>query len=102
MIANILARLRLPTTLVFVSLAGVACGDKAPDRPAPPETAAPAPATTVAPAEDRGHENTGVAASEPADSAFSGVDAAEAERAASERGHQSAADQPVGKPGSGQ
>jgi len=101
MIAKTLSRLRLPTTLVFISLASVACGDKAPDRPAPPETAAPAPATTVAPAEDRGHEKPG-ATSESADGAFSGVDSAEAERAASERGHQSAGDKPVAQPGSGQ
>jgi hypothetical protein len=99
MIAKTLSRLRLPATLVFVALASVACGDKAPDRPAPPETAAPAPATTITPAEDRGHEKAG-AASEPADGAFTGVDSAEAERAASERGRQSAGDQPVGQPGS--
>jgi hypothetical protein len=101
MIANILTRLRLPTTLVFISLAGVACGGKDPERPAPPETAAPAPAASVTPGEDRGHENP-VAAPPPADGALSGVATAESERAASERGRQSAGDQPVGKPGGGQ
>ena len=101
MIATLLSRLRLPTTLLFISLAGVACGDKAPYRPPPPETAAPAPPATVAPAEDRGHE-TPAATSAPADGAFSGVESAESERAASERGHQSAGDKPVGKPEGGQ
>lgn len=101
MIATLLKPLRLPTTLLFISLASVACGDKAPDRPAPPETVAPAPPATVAPAEDRGHEKPG-AASEPADSTFSGVENADAERAASERGHQSAGEKPVGQPGSAQ
>jgi hypothetical protein len=101
MIATLHSRLRLPALLVFISLAGVACGDKPPDRPAPPQTAAPAPATPVTPAEDRGHDASAVTP-EPADGTFSGVDSAEAERAASERGHTSAADKPVGKPGGGQ
>lgn len=96
MIATFLARLRLPITLVFVSLAGISCGDKPPDRPAPPETAAPAPAATITPAEDRGHEST-TPAPQPGDGTFSGVEAAESERAASERGHRSAGDKPVGK-----
>jgi hypothetical protein len=101
MIATLLSRLRLPATLVFVSLAAVACGDKAPDRPAPPVMAAPAPPATVAPAEDRGH-GTPAATSATADGTFAGVDSAESERAASERGHQSAGDKPVGKPEGGQ
>jgi len=101
MIATLLSRLRLPTTLVLISLAGVACGDKAPDRPAPPETAAPAAPAPVAPTEDRGHEKA-AAASETTDGTFSGVDSAESERAASERGHHSAGDKPVGKPEGGQ
>ena len=101
MISTLLSRLRLPATLVFVSLASVSCGDKTPERPAPPATVAPAPAVTAAPAEDRGHENP-AAASESADGAFSGVASGDQERAASERGHQSAGDKPVGQPGSGQ
>jgi hypothetical protein len=101
MIATLLSRLRPPATLLFIALAGAACGDKAPDRPAPPQTAAPAPATTVTPSEDRGHA-TPAATPEPADGTFSGVDSAESERAASERGHSSAGDKPVGKPGGGQ
>jgi hypothetical protein len=98
MIATLLSRLRLPATLVVIALGTVACGDKPPDRPAPPETAAPAPATTVTPAEDRGHDK-GDPAPAPAEGALSGVESAESERAASERGRQSAGDQPVGKPG---
>lgn len=99
--ANTLWRLRLPATLFFMALIGAACGQKPADRPAPPETAAPAPAATVAPAEDRGH--TEDATSESPDSAFDHVESGEAERAASQRGHESAGEPvPANQPGSGE
>jgi hypothetical protein len=99
--AKLLWRLRLPATLVFITLVSAGCGEKPADRPAPPETAAPAPAPTVAPAEDRGHtEDT---ASESPDSAFDHVESGEAERAASQRGHDSAGEPaPANQPGSGE
>jgi hypothetical protein len=93
------SRPRPVATLLLLTLSLAACGDKPPERPAPPETVAPAPAVTVAPAEDRGHENS--APAPEADGAFGNVESGEAERAASERGHQSAGDRaPATQPGS--
>lgn len=72
-------------------------------RPSAPETAAPAPPPAVSTAEDRGQQKSGdVAAPESEQSALSNVESGEAERAASQRGHQSAGEQaPATQPGSG-
>lgn len=103
MSANTLWRLRLPTTLLLITLGAVACGDHA-KSPAPPETADPAPPPAASTTEDRGHENAG-AATKPAepDNTFTNVESGEAERAASKRGHESAGEQtPAAAPGGGQ
>lgn len=100
-----MSRLRPPAALLSTTLAialvSVACEGKPADGPAPPETAAPAPAPALAPAEDRGHSED-PAASESSDGAFDNVDSGEAERAASQRGHESAGEPaPANPPGSG-
>jgi hypothetical protein len=74
------------------------------DRPPAPQTAAPAPPVVAPVGEDRGRKQAEDTAATPeADqSAFSHVDSAEAERAASQRGHESAGEPaPASQPGSG-
>jgi hypothetical protein len=103
MIAPTLRRLARPTLLLLVAAACAACNEKDASAPDAPQTAEPAPVTRVAAPEDRGTQKAGEIA-EPAsdESAFSHVDSGEAERAASERGHQSAGEpSPAAKPGSG-
>lgn len=89
MIAKKLLQLRLPCILLL-AFGFAACGQHE-NRPAPPQTAEPAPAPAVTPSEDRGQQPA-EAPAEPAsdEHAFSHVDSAEAERAASKRGHESA------------
>jgi hypothetical protein len=100
-------RLRLPTSLLLITLGVVGCGERA-NSPAAPETADPAPPPAVSTSEDRGHqaktENAGdVAKPEEPDNTFSNVESGEAERAASKRGHESAGEQaPATAPGSGE
>ena len=91
MIANTLRRLSRPTLVLIVATTCVACNDKQAEGPAPPQTAEPAPAPKVTVTEDRGQQKSAEAADPAADqSAFSHVDSGEAERAASQRGHESA------------
>ena len=92
MIATNLSRLgrsAAPLLLVFVF---AACKPAHEDRPAAPETAAPAPVAAAPIAEDRGRKQgeTPAATAEADQSAFSHVDSGDAERAASTRGHESA------------
>ena len=90
MIAIKLSQLRLPISILFLALGCAAC-QQHDNRPAPPQTAEPAPAPTVATTEDRGQQPAGAPAEAPSDeSALSHVDSGEAERAASKRGHESA------------
>ncbi len=108
MIATDIRRLDRPTLsfllalLLALVLACSAC-TKQDSRPSAPETAAPAPPAAAPTAEDRGHKKAGdTAAPESEQSAFSNVESGEAERAASQRGHQSAGEQaPATQPGSG-
>lgn len=93
-------RLALP---LLLGLACAACAQKHDDRPSAPETGAAAPAPAISTAEDRGQQKPEGQA-KPADDqdAFSHVDSGESERAASQRGHQSAGEQtPATQPGSG-
>jgi hypothetical protein len=92
-----------PLLALLVMVTGSAC-TKQDARPAPPETAAPAPPPAVPVAEDRGHQKAAeVAAPESEPSALSNVERGEAERAASQRGHQSAGEQtPATQPGGGE
>jgi len=104
--ATLVSRFRLPAALLSLTMAitlgSVGCGGKPADGPAPPETAAPAPAPTIAPAEDRGHVQE-PATSDASDGAFDNVESGEAERAASQRGHESAGESaPANQPGSGE
>ena len=103
MMTTNMSRLRLHLCSIFLTLACTACGQHD-NRPAPPETAAPAPVATVTPAEDRGQQKAGeVAAPATEEDAFSNVDNGEAERAASQRGHDSAGEPtPAKQPGSGE
>src|SRR4051794_28705855 len=99
-----LRRLRRPILLVLIAVACAACNDKSADTgPAAPQTAAPAPVTKITVPEDRGQQKPGEVAEPASDqSAFSHVDSGEQERAASERGHQSAGEpSPAAQPGSG-
>jgi hypothetical protein len=84
--------------LAIPLLLAIACAGCKPrdDRPPAPETAAPAPPAAVTPAEDRGRKQGDVPAPTPESdqSAFSHVDSGEAERAASQRGHDSAGEPP--------
>jgi hypothetical protein len=96
MIATQLRRLDRPAVffllalLLALALACSAC-TKQDTRPSAPETAAPAPPAAVPTTEDRGHKKADdVPTTEEEQSAFSNVDSGEAERAASQRGHQSA------------
>ncbi|HET7808948.1 MAG TPA: hypothetical protein VFL16_00045 [Steroidobacteraceae bacterium] len=90
MIATKLSQLRLPACILSLALGLAACQQQD-NRPAPPQTAEPAPAPTTAPAEDRGQQPAGSPAEAASDeSAFSHVDSGDAERAASQRGHESA------------
>jgi hypothetical protein len=100
MIAFKLSRLRLPAYVLLITLA--ACGGNR-DLPPPPESAEPAPAAAVTPAEDRGQKKSGETATPTTDEhAFSNVESGEAERAASKRGHDSAGETaPAPAPGSG-
>lgn len=103
MIDSNLRRLRRLTLPLLLGLACAACAQKHDDRPAAPETGAPAPAPAVSTAEDRGQQKPGEE-TRPADDqdAFSHVDEGESERAASQRGHDSAGEQtPATQPGSG-
>ena len=103
MIATQHRRFRRHVIPLLLGLACAACAQKQDNRPAAPETGAPAPAPAASTAEDRGQQKSGEQA-KPADDqdAFSHVDSGEAERAASERGHASAGDKaPARQPGSG-
>jgi hypothetical protein len=84
-------------------MAGTGC-TKHDAGPPPPETAAPAPPAAVPTAEDRGHQKAGeIATPESEQSAFSNVESGEAERAASQRGHESAGEQaPATQPPGGE
>jgi len=91
--------LRLPISLLLVTLAGVGCTSHD-NRPAAPATADPAPPAAVTPAEDRGKEAAAEAPAPASDeSAFGHVDGGEAERAASKRGHDSAGEAAPGGSG---
>jgi len=95
-----LRRLALP---LLLGLACAACAQKPDDRPSAPETAAPAPPPAASTAEDRGQPKPAEAA-KPADDqdAFGHVGEGESERAASQRGHESAGEPtPAAQPGSG-
>jgi hypothetical protein len=106
MIATDLRRLDRPAVSCLLALLVVfacpAC-TKQEARPSAPETAAPAPPPAAPTTEDRGHKKADdAAAPESEQSAFSNVESGEAERAASQRGHQSAGEQtPATQPGSG-
>jgi len=90
MIAIKLPQLRLPAFILILAFGCAACTQHE-DRPAPPQTAEPAPAPTVTPSEDRGQQPAEAPADAASDEhAFSRVESAEAERAASKRGHESA------------
>ena len=93
MIATNPSRLRRSALAVPLLLV-IACAGCKPhdDRPAAPETAAPAPPAAVTTPEDRGRKPGDAPAATPESdqSAFSHVDSGEAERAASQRGHDSA------------
>jgi hypothetical protein len=103
MMSTNMSRLRLHLCSFLLALACAACTQHD-NRPAPPETAAPAPAPAVTPAEDRGQQQAGDAAAPATDeNAFSNVDNGEAERAASKRGHDSAGEPtPATEPRSGE
>ncbi len=107
MSAKIIWRLRLPTTLLLITLGAVGCG-KQDNAPAAPETADPAPPPAASTAEDRGHQEADqkmddAAKTEEPDSTFTNVESGEAERAASKRGHESAGEQtPATAPGGGE
>jgi len=103
MIATELRRLRRLALPLLLGLACVACSQQPDNRPSAPETGAPPPPPTVSATEDRGQQKAGEAA-KPADEqdAFSHVGDGEAERAASQRGHESAGEPaPATQPGSG-
>lgn len=105
MIATTPRRLRR-STLAIPLLLAIACAGCKPhdDRPAAPETAAPAPPPALSTSEDRGRKQGDAAAPAPESdqSAFSHVDSGETERAASKRGHDSAGEPaPATQPGSG-
>jgi len=90
MIAINLSQLRLPACTLLLAFGLAACAQHD-NRPAPPQTAEPAPAATVTPSEDRGQQPAEAPAEGASDEhAFSHVDSGEAERAASKRGHESA------------
>jgi hypothetical protein len=101
MIPTNFSQLRLPACILLATLLA-GCGEKR-DLPPAPETAEPAPAAAVTPAEDRGQEKSGETAAPASDQhAFSNVESGEAERAASKRGHESAGETaPAASPGSG-
>jgi hypothetical protein len=106
MIATDLRRLHRHSVILLPALLLVlACSacTKQDTRPSAPETAAPAPPPAVPTTEDRGQQKSGEAATpESEQSALSNVESGEAERAASQRGHQSAGEQaPATQPGSG-
>ena len=107
MSAKLSWRLRLPTTLLLITLGAVGCG-KQDNAPAAPETADPAPPPAASTTEDRGHQDAGqktdnVAKPEGPDHTFTNVESGEAERAASERGRESAGEQtPAAAPGGGE
>jgi hypothetical protein len=92
MIAMNLSRLGRSTVPLLLVFAFAACKPANDDRPPAPETAAPAPAAAAPIAEDRGRKpgEEPAATPEADQSAFSRVDSGEAERAASQRGHESA------------
>lgn len=96
-------QLRLPTCVLFLAFGLAAC-QQHDNRPAPPQTAEPAPPPAVAPGEDRGQQPAGEPAAAGGDDyALSHADSGEAERAASKRGHDSADETPPAtQPGSGQ
>ena len=103
MIATQHRRFRRIALPLLLGLACAACAQKPDDRPSAPETGAPAPAPAVSTAEDRGQQKPGEQP-KPVDDqdAFSHVDNGEAERAASQRGHESAGEPaPAAQPGSG-
>jgi hypothetical protein len=83
-------RTSLAIPLLFV-IACIGCKPQD-DRPSAPETAAPAPPPAATTTEDRGRKQGEAPAATPESdqSAFSHVDSGDAERAASQRGHESA------------
>jgi len=97
MIAPTLSWLRLCAGSALLALACGACTwDR--DGPEPPATAEPAAPVAVTPAKDRGRQAAGTLASGAAEGAFSHIEAGDAERAASKRGHDSAAQSAAGAP----
>lgn len=106
MIATDLRRLRRPAALLLPALLlvfGSSACTKQDARPAPPETAAPAPPPAVPTTEDRGQKKAGEVATPESESALSNVESGEAERAASQRGHQSAGEPaPAAQPQGGE
>jgi hypothetical protein len=98
MIAKQLSRLRLPVGAFLLTLGCAACNGNSNNGPAPPAVGEPAPVAAVVPAEDRGKEQPAAEAAAPGsdESAFSHVEGAEAERAASKRGHESAGESAPG------
>jgi len=103
MIATQHRRFRRLVLPFLLGLACAACAQQHDERPAAPETAAPAPPPAASTAEDRGQQQPGDAAKPPDDrDAFSHVGDGESERAASQRGHDSAGEQtPATQPGGG-
>jgi hypothetical protein len=95
MIALLLSRHRPAVAAFLLALACAGCGDPAntPSTPAlaEPTVVEPAAPPAMTPAEDRGKQSAdGTSAAEAEQGAFSHVDAGDAERAASRRGHDSA------------
>jgi len=92
--------LRLPVSILLITLAA-GCGDHT-QQPAPPQTGEPAPPPAASTAEDRGNQAAAETDTPDAqDSAFTNVDSGDEERAASKRGHESAGEQPpAATPGS--
>src|SRR5262245_12837793 len=99
MIATTLCRARWSAIVIAMALAIAGCRDDGAAVPAPPETVAAVPVPAVTPQEDRGQKKSDDAATPAADDgAFTNVDSGEAERAASQRGHQSAGEKAPGSP----
>jgi len=100
MIARPLSGRRLPVVAVLLALACAACSGKG-NQAAEPAIADPAPPVAASPVEDRGRQQAGTASPGADERAFGHVDG-DAERAASKRGHDSAAEPAAGaRPGSG-
>src|SRR5262245_57830456 len=91
MIASPLSGRRLPVGTVLLALACAACTGKG-DQAAEPRIADPAPTAIASPAEDRGRQPAEAANPGADERALGHVDGGDAERAASKRGHDSAAE----------